>query len=145
MITQLSVILENEPGELSVPCRALARAGINIMALSLTATNRLGVLRLIVSDPERGMQVLDDADCVVEADQVLAVAVPDRPGGLEDALEAVEAEQINLETLYSFTRPVGESVVLVCRFADAPAAAAALQAAHVGIVDDLDALRPEGQ
>ena len=145
MITQVSVILENEPGKLSVPCRALAQGGINIMAMSLTATNRLGVLRLVVSDPDRAMQILDDADCVVEADQVLAVAVPDRPGGLEDALETVEAEHINLEYLYSFTRPVGESVVLVCSFADIPAAVAALQAANVDMIDDLDSLRPGGQ
>ena len=145
MITQISVLLENEPGKLSVPCRALARAGINIMALSLTATNRLGVLRLIVPDAERAMEVLAAADCVAEADDVVVVAVPDRPGGLEDVLEIVDAAHINLEYVYSFTRPVGESAVLVCSFADAPAATAALQAANVSIKDDLPALQQGGQ
>ena len=145
MITQISVFLENEPGKLSVPCRALARAGINIMALSLTATNRLGVLRLIVPDAERAMEVLSAADCVAEADDVVAVAVPDRPGGLEDVLEIVEAEHINLEYVYSFTRPADESAVLVCSFGDTPTAVAALRAANVAVIDGLGPLLPGGE
>jgi len=145
MITQVSVFLENEPGKLSVPCRALARAGINIMALSLTATNRLGVLRLIVPDPARAMDVLAAADCTAESDTVVAVAVPDRPGGLEDVLEIIEAEHINLEYIYSFTGPADESAVLVCGFEDAQAAVAVLRAAGAAVIDGLSALLPPGE
>ena len=145
MVTQVSVVLENEPGKLSVPCRALARAGINIMALSLTATNRFGMLRLIVADPERAVEILNAAGCVVETDDVVAMAVPDRPGGLEDVLEIVEAEHINLEYIYPLTRPAADSAVLVCSFGDTPTAAAALRAENVAVIDDLARLLPGGE
>ena len=58
-ITQLSVFLENVPGKLTVPCRVLAGAGVNIMALSLADTNRFGVLRLIVDDPPAALKALE--------------------------------------------------------------------------------------
>ena len=144
MITQVSVFLENKPGKLSVPCRALARAGINIMALSLTDTNRFGVLRLIVADAGRAARALQAAGCVVETDAVVAMAVPDRPGGLEDVLAAIEGEGINLEYIYPLTRPAGLSPVLVCSFKDIAAATSALRAANVAVIDDLSSLPPAG-
>ncbi len=139
-ITQLSVFLENEPGKLTVPCRALAAAGVNIMALSLADTNRFGLLRLIVNDPPGALEALTAADCVVETGDVIAIAIGDHPGGLDDALEVIEAEDINLEYLYSFTRPLGRCIVVVCSFTNTDDAIAALRAANVTIIDDLNDL-----
>ncbi len=144
-ITQLSVYLENSPGKLTVPCRALAAAGINIMAVSLAHTNRVGVLKLIVSDPPRGRDVLDAAGCVVETGEVIAIAIADRPGGLEEVLEAIEPEQINLEDVYALTRPADQAAVLVCAFANPDAALTALTAANVQVIHDLNALGPDGR
>ena len=81
-ITQLSIFVENKPGRLTAPCRALADAGINIRALSLADTQRYGILRMIVSDPGTAQKVLDQAGFMVKATEVVAVEVPDRPGGL---------------------------------------------------------------
>lgn len=140
MITQVSVFLENEPGKLSVPCLALARAGIDIMALSLADTHRFGVLRLVVSDVDGAIEVLNAAGCVVESDDVIAVAVEGGPGGFAEILKIVEAEQINIEYVYPLTRPAGKSPVMVCRFHDPAAATAALRAADVTLIDDLAAI-----
>lgn len=145
MITQVSVFLENEPGKLSVPCRALARAGINILAICLADTNRFGVLRLIVSDAPRAVEVLNAAGCVVEADDVAVLAVGDRPGALEDILEIIEGGHINIEYVYSLTSPAGESALLVCRFGDTAAALAALQDARVAVIDDPASLPHRGK
>ena len=139
-IMQLSVFLENQPGKLTVPCRALAEAGINIMAVSLAHTHRVGVLRLIVSDGPRGRDVLDAAGCVVETGHVVAIAIGNHPGGLEEVLEVIEAEQINLEDIYPLTRPADQAAVLICTFADPDAALAALTAAHITVITDLNAL-----
>ena len=144
-IMQLSVFLENQPGKLTVPCRALAGAGINIMAVSLAHTNRVGVLRLVVSDGPRGRDVLNAAGCVVETDDVIAVTIGDHPGGLEQVLEVIEAQQINLEYLYSVTRPASRQPVLVCSFADPDAALTALTAANITVITDLHALLPPTQ
>jgi len=139
-ITQLSVFLENDVGKLTVPCRALAAAGVNIMALSLADTNKFGLLRLIVNDPPRALQALTAADCVVETSEVIAIAIGDHPGALDEVLEIIEAEDINLEYLYAFTRPLGQCTVVVCSFTNTDAAMTALRGANVTIIDDLNDL-----
>jgi len=80
MIKQLSLFLENTPGRIQEPCRLLAGAGVNIRTLTLADTQQFGILRLIVSDWEKGRQVLQDAGYVVNVTEVVAVEVDDRPG-----------------------------------------------------------------
>ena len=60
-IHQLSVFLENKPGQLRAPCAALAEAGINIITLSLADTEQFGILRLIVEDWAKAKKVLEQA------------------------------------------------------------------------------------
>ena len=83
-IHQLSLFLENKPGHLVEPCRLLADAGINIRTLSVADTQQFGILRMIVSDWQKATAILKDAGCVVNVTEVLAVEVPDRPGGLAE-------------------------------------------------------------
>lgn len=79
-IHQLSLFLENKPGQLTEPCRLLAQAGINIRTLTLADTEEFGILRLIVSDWEAGARLLGEAGYVVNSTEVVAVEVPDRRG-----------------------------------------------------------------
>ena len=139
-ITQISVFLENKPGKLTVPCGALADAGVNILALTLADTNRFGLLRLITDDAPLALRALDEAGCVVETGDVIAIAIDDHPGGLEGVLDIIDAADINLEYIYSFARRAGEAAVLACSFTSADDALTALRAANVKIVDDLDDL-----
>jgi hypothetical protein len=113
---QLSIFLENKPGSLSVPCRALAKAGINMLTLSLADTESFGILRLVVRDWQKAKQVLEEAQCVVKVTEVVALEVPDRPGGLADLLEMTEKGQINVEYMYAFTLKTEGKGVLVFRF-----------------------------
>ena len=101
-LTQLSLFLENKPAHLKVPCRALADAGISIMTLSLADTEQFGILRLIVRDWQKAKEVLENAGCVVNTTEVVAVEVEDRPGGLADLLDIIEKAGINIEYIYSF-------------------------------------------
>ncbi len=57
---QLSLFLENRPGQLKVPCQVLGQAGIDILTLSLADTQQFGILRLIVKEWERAKRVLDE-------------------------------------------------------------------------------------
>ena len=136
-IKQLSVYLENKPGGLSVPCKALADSGVNILALSLADTHRFGVLRLIVEDCAAAREVLQRAGCVVAVDEVVAVKIADEPGALARVLESVERAGVNLEYLYSFTLRAGGKAVLVFRFEDPDAAVAALRKDGVGMIDNI--------
>ena len=87
-LQQLSVFLENKPGRLSVPCRALADEGINIITLSLADTQQFGILRLVVREWEKAKGILQGCGCVVNVTAVVATEVEDRPGGLTEVTVA---------------------------------------------------------
>lgn len=128
-LQQLSLFLENRPGQVKIPCRVLAQAGINILALSLADTEQFGILRLIVREWEKGKQALEKAGCVVSVTDVLAVDVEDRPGGLADALDIIEQAGLGIEYMYAFTSGTrGQKAALIFRFEDPDAAIQALQA-----------------
>jgi len=133
-ITQLSIFVENKPGRLTAPCRALADAGVNIRALSLADTQRYGILRMIVSDPQAAQKVLEQAGFMVKATEVVAVEVPDRPGGLAQILAALQDTSINIEYMYAFPFGRGENAVLIFRFDNPDAAIKQLQAAGVSMI-----------
>jgi len=137
-LTQLSLFLENKPSHLKVPCRILADAGVNIITLSLADTKQFGILRLIVRDWERAKEALEAKDCVVKCTDVVAVEVPDKPGGLAALLEAIEGCGLNIEYMYAFTERRGDRAVMVFRFEDPDAAVEALGKAGVNVVGGVD-------
>ena len=127
MIRQLSLFLENRPGQLKIPCQVLGDAGIDILTMSLADTQQFGILRLIVKDWERAKKILEAAGVVVNVTEVLAIDVPDRPGGLASVLEAFEKAKLGVEYMYALDagRDRGRFATLVFRLAD-PARAAPL-------------------
>jgi hypothetical protein len=133
-LNQLSVFLENRPGRLSVPCKALAKAGINILTLSLADTKQFGILRLIVRDWQKAKSALEQVGCVVNVTEVIAVEVPDRPGGLADVLAIVDKAGINLEYMYAFTFRSKDRAILVLRFEDPDRAIEVLQKSGVNLI-----------
>ena len=133
-IHQLSLFLENKPSQLTEPCRLLADAGIDIRTLTLADTERFGILRLIVSDWEKGAQLLQEVNYVVNVTEVVAVEVPDRPGGLAALLGIFEKTDTNIEYMYAFTFGRGDTAVLIFRFDNPDAAIARLQAAGINVV-----------
>jgi hypothetical protein len=137
-IQQLSVFVENNMGQLRAPIALLAREGINIRTLSLADTEKYGILRLIVDDPARGRKALEGAGCVVKTTEVLALEVPDRPGGMDEVLAAVESAALNIEYLYAF--PFGREgrAALIFRFDDPDAAIEKLGRMGVNLATGLD-------
>ena len=128
-IRQISIFIENKPGQLSAICRALADADINIATLSLADTSDFGIVRMIVDDHERARRVLADKGFPVSVREVVAVCVPDRPGGMAEVMAALDAAGVNIEYSYAFAFHKGEKAVLVFRFSDNDKAEAALKAA----------------
>ncbi len=135
---QLSLFLENKPGHMIEPCRLLAEAGVNIRTLTLADTQTFGILRLIVSDWHRGASVLRGAGYVVNITEVVAVEVPDRPGGLAALLEALQRGDINIEYMYAFTFGRGGRAVLIFRFDQPDAAIERLQDAGINVVASVE-------
>lgn len=137
-IHQLSLFLENKPGRLSEPCKMLAKAGINILTLSLADTQQFGILRIIVRDWQKAKDVLEEAGCVVNVTEVVATEVEDRPGGLAEVLTTIEDGNINIEYMYAFTFRTGDKAVLVFRFNDPDGAVNVLRAKGINVIGGVE-------
>lgn len=133
MVKQLSVFLENNPGRLAELTRALGDAGINMRALMVADTADYGVVRILCDTPDRAVKVLESAGFGVSVTQVIAVEVPDRPGGLADILEALGHTGVNVEYAYCFVEPNGSAAIDIFRVEDPERAQAALEAIGVRV------------
>jgi hypothetical protein len=115
---QVSVFLENKAGRLSDVCDLLGRSGINVRALCIADTSDFGILRLIVNDPGRAVELLrSDGHSVGETD-VLAIQIADQPGGLAHVLNTLRPYNINVEYMYAFVTPLEGKAVVIFRVVD---------------------------
>ncbi len=126
-VKQLSVFLENKPGSLSRPVQLLAKAKLNILTLSVADTAQFGILRLILEDWEKAMELLEQDGFVVKVTDMVTIEVTDAPGGLAEILAALEKTRVNLEYMYGFTQRKAGKGLLVFRFDDPDRAIEALQ------------------
>ena len=101
-LQQLSLFLENRPGQLREPCEVLAKAGIDLLTMSLADTAQFGILRFIVRDPAQAKRVLEDAGLVTRTTDVVVVEVQNRPGGLAAVLEVIDDAGLAVEYMYDF-------------------------------------------
>lgn len=138
---QVSVFLENKSGRLYEACKCLAEAGVNIRALSIAETADYGVLRLIVNDPDLAMRVMSEAGFTVSETEVIAVEVPDEPGGLAGVLAPLYGANVNIEYLYCFVEKSGESAIVVFRVEQIEEAIKALQGGGYKVMREEDVYR----
>ena len=131
LIPQISVFLENRPGQLSAFVQLLAQNRIDLQALSIAETQDYGVLRIIVDQPENAARLIQEAGWPCTVTQVLAVTVPDEPGSLTRLLAVLAENDISLAYTYAFfSRQQGQACI-VLRVDDNDHAMQLLQAAGV--------------
>lgn len=133
-VNQLSVFIENKSGRLADVTRTLAEAGVNIRALSIADTIDYGLLRLIVDDPTAAQRALADAGFTVALTEVLAIEVPDQPGGLANIIDILARAGINIEYMYAFVGTSGENAIVIFRIGRADEAIPILQQKGVRIL-----------
>jgi len=136
MAKQISVFLENKAGRLSHVTKVLGEAEINIRALSIADTSDFGILRLIVNDPDKAYRILKEAGFTVSETEVIAVQVPDSPGGLATVLEQMTAENLNIEYLYAFLGTTGEDALVIFKVEDINRARNIFQAKGIKFLDE---------
>ncbi len=112
MIQQLSVFVENKEGQMDDVLRVLADEKVNIVALSLADNTDYGMLRMVVSDPEKGKAALKTAGFTAMLTDVVALRVPHAPGSLSKALHGLVAGSINIEYMYAFANGHDAAAVL---------------------------------
>ena len=98
--TQLSVFLDNRPGMLARTCQALAKEGINILALSISDTVDHAVVRMVVTDAKKAEQVLAKLHATVQGRDVILMSVPNQPGMLAKIAEKLAEAGVNIEYAY---------------------------------------------
>jgi hypothetical protein len=99
---QLSVFAENKPGKLAKLTSVLAKEKINIRATTIATADTFGVINLIVDDPKRAEEALSKEGMTVHLREVLAVLIPDKPGGLDNLTQLFNQEGINVNNAYGF-------------------------------------------
>lgn len=113
-IKQISIFLENQLGSLSKPLEILTKANVNIRAMCMADTTKFGILRLVVDDPIKGKQVLEENDFLIKIVDIIGVEMNDAPGGLSAVLKIIKENLIDLEYLYAFSHEKeGKAILLL--------------------------------
>ena len=118
IIQQISVFVENRPGTMGEVLTVLKEKNINLRALSLADTADFGIIRLIVKEPEKVGAILREAGFTVKTTPVLAIKVPDDPGGLFEQVQKLSSAGINIEYMYAFAANGGSEARVVLKVDD---------------------------
>lgn len=137
-VTQLSLFMENKAGHLQNILKILADARINIATLTIAEINDFGILRIIVDNPEKAVQILKGAGVAVSVTEVLAVEIADEPGSLYKTVDVFSREKLNIEYMYAFTQKINGKAVMIFRFDDIGAARRAAENGGLKIVRNAD-------
>lgn len=115
LVKQISVFLENKSGRLAEVTRTLRENSIDIRALYVADTTEYGILRMIVDQPEVAQDSLAANGFTVSATNVIAIAIPDHPGTLDEALEALSDAGISVDYLYAFVGRSSTDAIVIIR------------------------------
>ena len=141
-ILQLSVFLENQPGTLAKAVALLADNMINIRAISLAETESFGILRIIVSEPEKAKKILDNNNFPTSLHPVVAAEVPDTPGGLAFVVNLLDKAHVNIEYMYGFIEKKPDHALMVFRIENLEEAETLLTENKIRLIqpDDIQSL-----
>ena len=135
-IKQISVFLENKPGALYAMTGVLAQNRVDLRALSVAETKDFGIVRLIADDVYKAATILKEAGYVHSITPVLAVAIADVPGGLNQVLQVLTDAKVNVEYMYAFLGgKKADHAYMVFRVENNEAATAALASRGIRTVD----------
>jgi hypothetical protein len=112
IIKQLSVFLENKSGRLNEVSSLLAEAGINMSAFSIADTSDFGILRVIVSDPDKALKILREKEFSASLTEVVCLICPNEPGALSRALDILSKEDVQIEYMYAFSIEQSANIII---------------------------------
>ncbi len=138
MIKQISVFVENKKGRLAKITDVLGKGGIDLIALSIADTTNFGIMRCIVSDPQKAIGLLKNAGFTASTTEVIVAEVTDKPGGLAHVLALLDNAGISVEYLYSFVRTPNQNALILFRVEDIAAATNALANGGVKLLSEED-------
>ena len=111
-IKQVSVFLENKTGRINEVAKTLSRHGINMQAFSMAETTDFGILRLIVSDVDKAVEVLRNENFAVMLTDVICLHCPNKAGALANILDQLAASEVSIEYMYAFAEDDMANIVV---------------------------------
>lgn len=136
---QLSIFLENKSGRLTEVTEALGRSGVNLTAMSIADNSDFGILRCIVSDPEKAYKVLKEEHFAVKITDVIGFTCPNTSGSLAVVLKYLSDRDVFIEYMYSFAN--GDVANIVIRPTDLESCEKILEEKKVDLMADSDLYR----
>ncbi len=109
---QLSIFLENKSGRLTEVTEVLAAEGINLSALCIAENADFGILRGIVSDPDKAYNALKEHHFAVNVTDVVGISCPNIPGSLSRVLRCLSDQGVFIEYMYSFANGNSANVII---------------------------------
>lgn len=131
IVTQLAIFIENKPGTLAAVCDVLGREKINIWGLATSDTTDHNVVRLVLSDPERALEIFEERGTLVVESDVLMVENRNSPGALVKIAKALAKKKINIDYAYLASHPGDARGLLILRVNHAKAALSVLKALRI--------------
>ena len=131
---QLSIFMENKPGQLVRVTGTLAEAGIDIRAMSIADTKDFGIVRMIVSDCEKAQAVMREKGFMSTVTRVMCIALDDQPGCLGTVTECLSAANVNIDYVYACITEIGKSAYIVMHVDDEQKAIEVLKKAGINMV-----------
>jgi len=133
---QLSIFMENKPGQLVRVTETLKNAGIDIRAMSLADTKDFGIVRMIVRDTEKAQEVMREAGFMSTITQVMCIAMNDQPGGLSKITELMAQADVNIDYLYACITVIGKDAYIVMHVDNEKKASRFLEDAGIRMVSN---------
>ena len=133
-IKQLSVFVENKSGRLAEITETLAKANVDIRAISIADTSDFGILRLIVDRPEAAVEALRQENMTVSLTTVIAIGITDKPGDFAKAMRVLADANVGIEYMYAFISRDQNKAYVLLRVDDNERAVECLQSSGIEIL-----------
>lgn len=117
-INQISVFLENKSGRLADVTKVLADGDINLRAMTIADTADFGILRVVVNNPDKAAQLLEEHGFTIRITKVLGIEIDDKPGGLHKIMELFKENGLNIEYLYASLENKNQKAVVIFKVED---------------------------
>lgn len=137
-VKQISVFLENKPGQLNQLTKTLSDHNVDLRALSLAETTDFGIARFIVDDVLETVTILNEEGYISRLTPVVAAEIPDEPGALNKVLKIFTDSDINLEYMYAILSAEGSNAYMIFKVHDDAKASAALVSNGIKVLSQED-------
>jgi hypothetical protein len=129
-LKELTIVTPNKPGKLAQALNAVARAGVNLIAMDSSSGYDLNMVRLVISDAPKARMALQKLGYTATEADVLGVTLLDKPGQLAKAASALSKAKVNIDYMYASAVANGREALVIFHLSDVAAGERALKTAR---------------